>query len=79
MGIGRIDRVDPDRLHETRDDAARLAAPAAAGPTYRACRAVEGIACLAPRRHRMELRSVPRTGTATDATTLHDHAGRWGQ
>ena len=48
MGIGRIDRVDPDHLHETRDDAARLAAPAAAGPTHRARSTAEGIASLAP-------------------------------
>ena len=48
MGIGRIGRVDPDHLHEMRDDAARLAAPAAAGPACRARRAVEGIASLAP-------------------------------
>ena len=79
MGIGRIDRVDPDRLHETRDDAARLAAPAAAGPTIRTHRAAEGIASLAPRRHRRMIRNVPWTGTATDTPTLHDHAGRWGQ
>ena len=31
-----------------RDDATRLAAPAAAGPTYRARRTAEGIASLAP-------------------------------
>ena len=48
MGIGRIDRVDPDHLHETRDDATRLAAPAAAGPAYRACRTVEGTTSMAP-------------------------------
>ena len=79
MGIGRIDRVDPDRLHETRDDAARLAAPAAAGPAIRASRAAEGIASLAPQRHRRMLRNVPRTGTATGTSTLHYHAGRWGR
>ena len=35
-------------LYETRDDAARLAAPAAAGPTHRARSTAEGIASLAP-------------------------------
>ena len=34
--------------YETRDDAACLAVPAAAGPTYRACRAVEGTTSMAP-------------------------------
>ena len=34
--------------HETRDDAARLAAPAAAEPAHRARSTAEGIASLAP-------------------------------
>ena len=63
--------------YETREDAERLADSAAAGPTIRARRAAEGIAGLAPRRHRRNLRNVPRTGTATDTPALHDHAGRW--
>ena len=35
-------------LYTTRDDAARLAAPAAAGPAHRARSTAEGIASLAP-------------------------------
>ena len=45
---GLLRQVDPDHLHKTRDDATRLAAPAAAGPTHRAQRTAEGNASLAP-------------------------------
>ena len=65
MGIGRIGRVDPDHLHETRDDATRLAAPAAAGPTYRARRTAEGIASLAP--HDAELQHERARAAGPDA------------
>ena len=50
-------------LYETRDDATRLAAPAAAGPAYRARRTAEGIASLAPRRHRASTRTGSQSGS----------------
>ena len=51
--------------YETRDDATRLAAPAAAGPTYRARRTAEGIASLAP--HDAELQHERAREAGPDA------------
>ena len=54
-----------------RNDATRLAAPAAAGPTYRAYRAVEGTTSMAPRRHRVPMRNLPgQSGSQRSAHTL---------
>ena len=48
MALGTDSGQNTALPYETRDDAARLAAPAAAGPAHRACSTAEGIASLAP-------------------------------